>query len=137
MAYRIINVGNFINIKTYGQRYKTRIKEKHFMENKMEIITDINQVEKYRGKLVYIETDWNPYNNGFRVVWDNSISCFSDMSRGYGATAEINKDGVHSDQGITTKDIGRGEVRIRLATDKEIEKVAPRISYGYGLRIKR
>ena len=90
--------------------------------NELEEIKDIMQVQKYIGKHVYVEIEWNPYLTGYRFVYNNNkgnIQYFSDGSSGFAAAMEVNSDGVHGDSGLTTGHMEKGYLRIREATEKE------------------
>lgn len=97
------------------------------MNNDWEEITDIDQVEKYIGKYVFCHVSWNDYSYGkIRFIYGRK-SHFSDGGIGFSASEEVNKDGVHGDWGITTKDLEKGTMKIRVATPEEISKI--KISY--------
>jgi len=86
----------------------------------METITDIMQVQKYVGQHVYVEVEWNDYLTGYRFIYNRpELQYFSDGSKGFAAAMEISSRGVHGDSGLTTGDMEKGYLRIRLAEENE------------------
>lgn len=86
----------------------------------METVTDITQVQKYVGKHVYVEVEWNSYLTGYRFVYNRpELQHFSDGSSGYASAMEVNSKGVHGNSALTTKHMERGYLKIRLATEEE------------------
>lgn len=88
--------------------------------DKMEIVTDITQVQKYVGKHVFVEIEWNPYLTGYRFIYNRPIlQYFSDGSEGFSAAMEVKENGVHGDSALTTRHMENGYLKIRLATEDE------------------
>jgi hypothetical protein len=96
----------------------------------MEKITDINQVRKYVGKVVYIVYDWHWHTKEkpFRYILNQEIRNFRGGCEGFHAAAQVGSNGVHGMWGISSDDIEKGDVWIRVATPEEIESIE--ISYG-------
>lgn len=94
----------------------------------MENITDISQLEKYRGKIVFVEVGWNPFLTRFHKIKDRDAHYWPDGYFGYDAELEVSKKGVHGSHALTTMDLQRGTLRVREATPEEISKV--KISYS-------
>lgn len=86
----------------------------------METVLDIMQVQKYVGKHVYVEVEWNPYLTGYRFIYNRpELQYFSDGSHGFAAAMEVNSDGVHGDSELTTYHMEKGYLKIRLASEEE------------------
>lgn len=98
------------------------------MKLSMEIITDITQLEKYLGRVIYIETDENPRCNGFRYVYNQPMIHLTHITRGFRMACDtLSGVGGTGDHAVTDWTLEKGEVRIRLATEVEIKNV--QISY--------
>jgi len=95
----------------------------------MEQITDIEQVRKYVGKIVYVEFEWNSYLTMFYYIHNKPMHD-GDILWGkyFSASCQVRKDGVHGNYPISERDMKRGTIFIRLATPEEIESIE--ISYG-------
>lgn len=93
----------------------------------MKQIESILDIEEFANKVVVAEIGWNRYKGG--VVRIHKLpDGFSDGSYGYPVTCAVGADGVHARLSITDRDLERGKVRIRLATQDEIANATP--SYG-------
>lgn len=93
----------------------------------MKQIESILDIEEFANKVVVVEIGWNRYKGGIMRIHKEPNS-FRYGSYGYPVTCAVEEDGVHSRVSITDRDLERGIVRIRLATQDEIANAVP--SYG-------
>lgn len=99
------------------------------MSLEMDEITSIAQIEKYRGRIVFVEMGWNSYLTRFYRINDQPPHYWDDGSFGYSADLEVNPDGVHGSHALTDRDIEKGTLKIRNATLEEVARV--KISYTF------
>lgn len=93
----------------------------------MKEIKSVSDIEKFAGKVVVVEIGWNAYKSGIVRIHEKPCG-FQYGSYGYPVTCAVGKDGVHARSSITDRDLERGSVHIRLATQDEIANAIP--SYG-------
>lgn len=99
----------------------------------LETITDISQVEKYRGKIIWVELEWNPNLNGYRGIYNRPATSVNGnpLKLGYACVCACKvsgKDYGHALHGISTLDIEKGAVKMRRATLEEVAVIT--LSYG-------
>lgn len=97
----------------------------------MERITDLRQLDKYRGYIVLVRTefpaDWQAEpREDFRLIGDLYVG--HTRYGYYAATRAITKEGGHGMLGIEGRDLERFTISVRFATQAEIDAIT--LSYG-------
>ena len=96
-------------------------------------ITAVEQLEPFKGYLVYVDCPHYWYWSGFRQ-FENRFSHFQHGEYGVPAYRDTNHDGVHSMSAVTDHMLEGGPIKIRFATAEEAAVIE--MSYGMPMVIK-
>ena len=105
----------------------------HAHDEQMVKITTVDDLDSFKGYLVYVECPHYAYWSGFRQL-ENRFSHFSNGGFGIPAYRSINHDGVHSMSAVYDKLLEDGPLYVRFATAEEAAVI--HMSYDMKMVVK-